>query len=172
MIKFAITSCAALVLLCGSAIAQKDDQATLHLIRGVSLQNIGEENAALAEYDTAIAMGLRQYVAYHNRGGLLLVMTRYEEALRDIDSSLKLLPGDPASHGLRARCLLHLRKLPDALKDADIVLAKEPNNAEILGVRGRIKLELNDYAGACADLRRAKELGEEGLDRYVPAACR
>lgn len=164
----------ALLLLCASAVAfaQKEDQATLHLIRGISLQHMGDEKAALAEYDTAIAMGLRQYVVYHNRGGLLLIMTRYEDALRDIDSALHYVPGDPATHGLRARCLLHLRRLSEALKDADTVLAKEANNAEMLGVRGRIKLELNDYAGACADLRRAKELGEEGLDRYIPAACR
>jgi tetratricopeptide (TPR) repeat protein len=61
--------------------------------KALELAQKGEAEAALKYFDQSIALKPDEYVAWYNRGITYLMLHRYEEALADMEQTLRLSPG-------------------------------------------------------------------------------
>jgi len=83
---------------------------------------------------------------YSHRSTLLNRLGRYEEARRDLDMAM--------------------------IKTCDQAIESDPKDMEAYHNRGLVKHRLNDLPGACADWKRALELGFEQARELLEAHCR
>jgi predicted TPR repeat methyltransferase len=104
--------------------------------------------ATFAQARDFFLQGVRDYEAGH-----------FEQAQRQFEASLALLPGRPSTLTNLGAARLKLGRAEDALGVLDEALAQEPGNAEALGHR----------ATALAELGRLQE-ALEGFDRVVALA--
>ncbi len=76
---------------------QLDDsaRAATHVNRGVIFMRRGDRDAALSDFDQAIAMGPHAGEAFVNRGALMILSGRHAEGLADTDRALALTLREP-----------------------------------------------------------------------------
>jgi tetratricopeptide (TPR) repeat protein len=84
-------------------------------------------------------------------------LSRYDEALLDLNHALQLEPGRPDTLVFRAAALRHLDRQSDAMDDVEAALARDPEHPEALLERGILKQLKGDTAGARRDWQRTVE---------------
>jgi tetratricopeptide (TPR) repeat protein/predicted Ser/Thr protein kinase len=89
-----------------------------------------DPQAALADLDACIALGLTSTEVYAMRGGVLLAMGRAQEAHHDLSHALKLSPDSVPLLVRRAWCLLLLNEVGGAELDLDAALKLDSANAD------------------------------------------
>ncbi|MBS2007061.1 MAG: protein kinase [Cyanobacteria bacterium SZAS TMP-1] len=80
--------------------------------------------------------------AYYYRALALFTQKRYEEAVRDVDTILTLLPDDPRALRLKANFLLRLDHPEDALTICNQLAAKDPDNYRTYAMRATVYKKL------------------------------
>lgn len=81
------------------------------------LEAVGKNEAALAEYNAAIALSNTNYVLFANRGKLLKKIRQFTGALADFDSAIRLCPDNGELYYLRSQCRYELHNFAAALHD-------------------------------------------------------
>ena len=95
---------------------------------------------------------------YYNRGTEYGKLKRYEEALADFDSAIKIQPFDYL-YGNRANAYYFLGRYHEALRDYDMAIWLNPGNPNSYYGRAFTHRALGDFAAAQKDRMKACSLG-------------
>lgn len=105
-------------------------RAELMVDRGVIQTRLGDNEAALADYDGAIALNAQLGDAYVSRAGVLVAMKRYQEASADIAQGLALNASNlHAAYYSRALIEEDAGDVAAAYRDYNQALALKPDFA-------------------------------------------
>lgn len=94
------------------------DLAGIYSNRGSAYKQKGQLKKALADFDRAIGLAPRLFIAYNNRGQLYHQLGDYPHALADFAKALKLKPDYPSPYFNRSLTYEALGELEKALADA------------------------------------------------------
>ena len=139
------------------------------------LAYVGTPTQQSAAASAAVTADPDDYMAYYRRGALHFQQRRYEEALADLNTAVKLSP-TPLSlealgvrihdsrqrdthtlgmvvliHATRAEVLQRMNKPNEALADLDRALAFNGNKTDIMHSRAILRTVAGQYDGAIAD---------------------
>ena len=131
-------------------------------------------DAAIANYDRAIALEPDDADAYHNRGIAKDAQGDYAAAIADFNRAIALEPDDADAYHNRGIAKDAQGDYAAAIADFDRAIALEPDDADVYHNRGVAKAEQGDYAGAIADYDRVIALDPDNVavleDRAVAIA--
>ncbi len=91
---------------------------------------IGDNEKALADFNTAIKKDKHSASAYANRASLYYSLNEYTSALKDYQTAAKLAPTEEDYPIGQARCLFMLNRTQEAQQLLSTTLSLYPNNAE------------------------------------------
>jgi predicted O-linked N-acetylglucosamine transferase (SPINDLY family) len=123
--------------------------------------------AALASYDQAVALEPGFANAFCNRGVVLALLDRPNEALASYDQTIALNPGDALACYNRADVLRDLKRLSDALASYDQAIAVRPDYAEAYCNRGVVLQELKEWDAALTSYDRSIEINSHVSAAYL-----
>ncbi|RZJ24725.1 MAG: glycosyltransferase family 41 protein [Haliea sp.] len=142
------------------AIEAQPQHAVAYVNRGAVLQDLGQWQAALADYDSALArqQGQPGEAESHNqRGTVLKELQRYAEALASHDRAIALAPERANFHNNRGIVLRLMGRYAQALTAFDQALSLHPgyaqafnNRANTLNNLDRLPEALESYGQAIA----------------------
>ncbi|HEX3998080.1 MAG TPA: tetratricopeptide repeat protein [Pirellulales bacterium] len=143
----------------------KDDanlQAAALVIRG-NLEADAKKKEA--DYDAAIKLTPSDPDALWSRAVFLGDAKKYEAALADVDTLLKIgtQAKRPQLHIARGALLFELKRNDEAMHSFDQAIRLEPGSADPYVQRARIRAELKDNKGAIEDLNTALQLEPDNL---------
>jgi tetratricopeptide (TPR) repeat protein len=138
-------------------IAQGYESATAYNNRGLSFDEMGQQDKAMADFERAIALDPRNYFAYNNRG---MVFGRNGQYQRSVESFLKAIAVNPKHAdsycnlglsyfymGHYDRALENYTKAIELKRDFDMANLKRGN---LHFTTGNKELALADYQKACS----------------------
>jgi Tfp pilus assembly protein PilF len=134
--------------------AKRDLFYALHLLAVVQAK-LGKRDAALVNYDRALALRPADAEVLCNRGATLKELKRFEEALASYDRALALQPDYAEALYNRGNILRELKRLEESLASYDRALIVQPDLAEALSNRGATLHELKRFEEALASFDRA-----------------
>jgi eukaryotic-like serine/threonine-protein kinase len=130
-------------------------RAFLHLQRG-------DLPAALRDFEETIRLetpGSPLLAGDHTeRGRLLQVDQRLEQALTAYDAALAIDANCVPAHRYRGTALMALKRYPEAARSFTVYLEKGPPDADVYEARALARARMQDYRGALADYTRAVEI--------------
>lgn len=128
----------------------------------------GDENeAALAEFDTALEYDPKRWKAVHNRGVCHAVEGRYEEALADFAETLRLKPNYANAYFNRAELHAEQGDLEQALADYNQAVRFAPQDSEAYNSRGHIYFKLGKTDKAIRDFTKALEQSPDNAAAFT-----
>lgn len=135
--------------------------------RATYYANAGEDDLALTDIASSLAIKPDEADALHLRGVIRIKRKQYPEGLADFDRSIALRPW--RTDYLRNRCLSyrHVGQTDRALADADLLVSQEPNDAGNYLLRASLHLLREAYPAALADLNRALTLDPDDADSWA-----
>ncbi|MEM9164954.1 MAG: tetratricopeptide repeat protein, partial [Cyanobacteria bacterium P01_F01_bin.4] len=133
------------------ALDQHPNPADVYVMRGLSHWKLGEMGAAIADFESALALDPTHPKAHGNRG-----LLRYESgdeagALADWAIALVHCPNYAEIYYNRALVYAQQGCYAEALADLDQTLVIQPNWAEAYFHRGNVRSHLGDQVGAKND---------------------
>lgn len=129
-----------------------------------TLRQQGRCEEAIAEYNRATQLDPMLADAYQGRGFCYDALGDYEQALRDYDDAIRLLPSAPA-YSDRGVTYTNLGKYERAIQDFDEAIRLKPSNALYYTNRAVAYADLGQFARAIEDNDEALK-----LDRSFPLA--
>ena len=132
-----------------------DQRALLHIDRGVARSRLGQQRAALDDFNRAIQLVPEGATAYNNRGTVLLELGIVPEAVRDFDRAVLLAPNYAAALANRAAAHVRLNNYRAALTDYSRAIAMMQSDASAFTGRGRVHLVQSRPYAALRDFSRA-----------------
>lgn len=136
--------------------------------KGVSLDELGRYEEALACYDRALALNEREAIAWSNKGVTLKKLGRVEEAIACYDQAIELYPAWAVIWSNKGLALGEgVGKWGKALECYDRALELDPHRAEFWYNKGLALKVLGFLQEAIVHYDRALELNP----RYVEAWC-
>ncbi|HEY9684825.1 MAG TPA: caspase family protein [Oculatellaceae cyanobacterium] len=141
--KFSLVAC--LLLLQNPVFAAGwMDSDSAHMVKGKSLYQSGQMDAAIAEFSGAIQANPRLAEAYYWRGIIFSTLKQDDRAQADFDSAISLDRSVPAFYMARATLYGNQNKHELAIADYDAVLRLEPYNQEAQTNRKFSQQQLNN----------------------------
>ena len=135
--------------------------------RGVTLNELGEAQKAIEEFDKALALEPNSIEALYNKGNALSESGRIEEALAAYDKTLAMQPNFPDGHNNRGRALQQLGRLEEAAAAYERAIALRPLYADALFNRGVTLAGLKRPAEALASYDGAISAKPDHADAYA-----
>ena len=126
----------------------------LHLL-ALAQSELGRNNAALDNYDRAIALKPDDAQALYNRGNTLQKLGRFEQALESYQRALAVGPDFAEAFNNRGVALQKLGRSEEALESYEQALAVTPEYAEALNNRGNTLQELGRFQEALESYKQA-----------------
>lgn len=141
---------------------------------GVEHKNKGELDAALADYERALAIDPDNVKAYINRGLLRSIRGELEAAEADDTKALTLDPDNATAYNNRGFDRIKRGVYDAAIADLEKAIALDPSDAYAYNNRGHALSELGRYEEALADYdksialdpKNAYAYSNRGLSRY------
>jgi Flp pilus assembly protein TadD len=160
------------------------DQAGILAMRAITLHSLKRLDEALADSTRAHTLDPSNVDVCCNVGILLLMLCRYNEALRWFDRAIGLRPNFILALNNKASALRHLGRLDDAIATYHFVKTLDPGNAEAdLGL-GHLQLSVGNFAAgweghearrriaaAYPDFTQPLWLGEEDIAGKIILIC-
>jgi len=146
--------------------ADPNSAATLNLLAVINT-SLGRNDAALVNYDRALALQPDFIQALNNRGAVLKQMKRYDEALKSYDRALTLQPNHVEILNNRAGVLHEKKRHNGALADYDRALALRPSHPEALNNRGITLQALGRHAEALTSYDKALALRPDFVEALI-----
>ncbi|THU38046.1 tetratricopeptide repeat protein [Niastella caeni] len=120
----------------------------------------------ITDQDAAIIMDSTREYSYALRGFAKVKLKKYEEAVIDLNTSLRLKPNKNA-YTWRGIVWSFTNKHENAIDDYSKALAFDPKNAEVYCYRGIAYSYAGKKAEACADLKKSYELGFADAEVFI-----
>jgi len=141
--------------------------------RALLYTNKGAFAQAIRDWSAVIDRTQEDPEAYRNRGLTYFYMDNYEMAIKDFDTSLTLKPGEPYTLINRGYCYYLADEPNHALQDLNQGLMGLPKYNLGYYFRALTYLKLKKKSKACADLKKALELGldEKDVDKKLIRKC-
>ena len=134
--------------------------------RGTVESDLGQEEAAIFDYDRAIELDPNYVVAYNNRGTAKSDLGLNLEAILDFDRAIELDPDDAGSYNNRGAAKTILGQNIEAILDYDRAIELDPDSAGTYSNRGNTKIKLGQKAAAVIDFDRVIELDPDNVEAY------
>lgn len=96
----------------------------------------------------------------------------FEPALDDIDKALELKPDDAVYLAERGAVLLRLNRYEEAILSLEKALSVDPDFASCYRIIGYCQLQLGKKEDACKNFAKARELGDEAVERMIESNCK
>jgi tetratricopeptide (TPR) repeat protein len=126
---------------------------------------LGEHEKAVADFTACILLRPRLFEAWYNRAASLADLRRFEEAVRDCDEALKLVPDHPRVLSNRGFGRLELGDTRGAILDMDASIALAPES-RVYCQRARAHGTLDEWDAAVEDVERAIQLDDRNDDAW------
>jgi len=123
-----------------------------HVWKGKVLEKSHRYDAALHEFEAAMAADPSNWEPYVERGGIKQSRQDYAGALADYDEAVKRSPSDYDIYRLRGDARILNGDYDKAIADFNTALTRPKRGSWAMFGRGRAKLAKKDYDGAIADL--------------------
>ncbi|MDN0077462.1 tetratricopeptide repeat protein [Crenobacter sp. SG2303] len=131
------------------------DSPQLHLLMGLALVKLAQDDGALRHFGQAIALEPRMAEAYVNRGIMLKNRGRLDEALADLDRAIALHPNLAEAYYNRGNVRLALNQMQAARDDFATAVRLNPHYADALANLGELLARDGAFAEAFPLLRQA-----------------
>jgi tetratricopeptide (TPR) repeat protein len=118
-------------------------------------QRLGNWQAVVDIYNLIAARVPNSAEVHNNRGAILQMMKRYDEALASYDRAIALKPDYANSHFNRGTALKQLNRFDEALASYDKAIALNPGQAEAHNNRGALLQQMRRFNEAIASYDRA-----------------
>ncbi|MCC5478719.1 tetratricopeptide repeat protein [Streptomyces barringtoniae] len=148
-------------LLLDRARGEEPWRATACAVRGDALARGGDQQAALDEYERALALDPSLVRALRGKVLARSSLADYRGALEDLRRVLELEPDNPYNMFLHGEHLRILGRYEEAVADLDQGIRLDPGQAFAWASRGAARLALGELDDAHADLNRALELNPD-----------
>lgn len=137
------------------ALASGFDTPQVHFFLGNAMASLYRQEAALAEFDRAIAGDESYADVWNNRGTTLLALGRMKEAAESMQNAIRLAPQDPLAYLNLALTFHRLGDSDQALTMLDTILRERPEAIEPQRVKTDILIDLDRLDEAATGLERA-----------------
>jgi len=127
--------------------------------RALINEDQGNYNAALADFDRALAQGNGPYWYYHRRSRAHTAAGHTEAAIADASQSIKLNSKDPDGLVMRADAEMKADRDQEALVDYSKALEMEPACPQALGGRAALYEKNGEHQKAIDDATKALKSG-------------
>ena len=97
---------------------------------------------------------------------------KYNEAITDMDESIRLKPDVGEVYEKRGLAKLYLKFYSGAISDYSKALEFNPDDDKSYFGRGRANIEYGFVNKGCSDLKKAKELGNTSADDFIKKSCK
>ena len=138
-----------------------------HNRRGKYLADTGDDEAALADFETAVELDKTRWRAYHNRGVSYAMEGRHQEAVADFTHTIRLNPRHANAYFNRGELLYEAGKYEQALRDYDRAIQLAPDDAPAYNNRGHAYYRLGKYKHAVRDFTEAIRLDTQFAAAYA-----
>ncbi len=126
---------------------------------------------SVRDFDRAIALGRKGYpgeeLPWYGKGASLILLGRYEEALRAIDKALDLNPHNEVAWLNKGNALTKMGRLIDALRCFNAAIKVNPDYEVAWNNKGNTLARLGQYDEALSCYERAIELDAEYRGAWV-----
>ncbi len=112
---------------------------------GNALANLGQHEASLAAYNTALKIIPDKYEALNNKGNSLFNLGKYKAAIAAYDAALTIKPDNHEIVNNRGNVLYTLGEYDAAIASYDMAIDLKPDNHEALYNRAVALLKLGHY---------------------------
>ena len=119
-------------------------------VLAIRQHQLGDFQSAAEIYGLVVAKVPGYTEGHNNRGVVLQLAKRYDEALASYDKAIALKPDYANAHFNRATTLKKLTRLDEALASYDKAIALKPDHAEAHNNRGVLLQEMRRYDEALA----------------------
>ena len=108
------------------AIASDPSQAGYYVDLGIALQRLGQSDAAVANYDKALALQGDYIAALYNKANALKSLLEFEAAVECYSRVLDLNPAHAEAYCNRGNALRSLHRVEESLRDFEKAVALDP----------------------------------------------
>jgi tetratricopeptide (TPR) repeat protein len=138
--------------------ARSASEAQAHAAQGLALARSGQDEAALGEFNQALALDPYNAQALYGRGLIYQAHNQHDFAIADFSAASGLNPQKAEPLLARAISYLALDKPKEAAADMDEASQSDPNNAQVWATRGLAYERLGDRTKAAASYNRVLAL--------------
>jgi len=138
---------------------------------GVKKHKNKDYQGALEAYTRAIKIDDKLADAYYNRGVVRLATSDLNGSLKDFNKTIEIDNTFIQAYYSRATIYVSQNKFAESLPDLNKVVELNEAFPSALTLRGQIHFALEDKISCCADLTRAKELGDPSADKHFSKYC-
>jgi tetratricopeptide (TPR) repeat protein len=140
--------------------------------RSLTKARINDPQGALYDLDSVITLFPDYAEAFTNRGIVKAQLGNFKEAITDFDQSIKLNPTNEKPYFNKAGACGAVGDVQGALINLDKAIGLKPDYAQAFFMRGQIKIEISSKKEACADFKKANELGFPDAGKALNAYCK
>ncbi len=140
------------------------DLAMTHNNRGAILIALGRTDAALADFDRALALNPRLSLAYLSRGMIRFWREDYRGAWEDSSAAIESAPHDSRGYVNRSLVYIETEQHDAALQDLERALDINPEDPVAYSNRAVVYFRQGDHERAYADTENAIA---SGIDKFI-----
>jgi tetratricopeptide (TPR) repeat protein/S1-C subfamily serine protease len=148
------------------SLISRNPEAPAYLNRGNAKSYLGQKQAAITDYDRAIAINPNLAQAYNSRGKAKSDLEQNQAAITDYDRAIAINPKYANAYNNRGSAKSALRQKQAAIADYDRAIAINPNLAEAYFNLGVVKSALGQKQAAIADYDRAITINPNDSEAY------
>jgi tetratricopeptide (TPR) repeat protein len=136
-------------------------------LKGIELDNNGDYDFAVIEFNKAIKLNPNFAEAYDRRGMVYVKLIKYRKAIKDFNKAIELNLQFAEAYNHLGIALYCNREFDLAIISYNKAIEIAPDYAKVYYNRAIVKLEINDGAGANNDLLKASELKVTEATNYL-----
>ncbi len=127
----------------------------------------GDYDRAIADFNTAIQLGIENSSVFYKRGYSFFSAKKYSEALDDFNRAIQLSDASPIVYYKRAYAYSELGKFNEAISDYNYVLKRQPDFSEAYHDRGLTYYKMGRYNDAIVNFDKAIALTPDYATAYL-----
>jgi tetratricopeptide (TPR) repeat protein len=145
-----------------------------------------DHEKAIADFEKAIKVATKENQkepAYYYLGRIKMLQYENEAAIVYFDKLLELAPTDAEGYWLRGTAKSNMMEIDGSIRDFDMAIKYKPDYMEAYANRGVQKInripvaekvgkKIDCLQDPCADLLKAKKLGDKSVDDMIFLYCR
>lgn len=138
-----------------------------YLNLGTLLNQVGEQEQALAVYELAMAENDEDPSLYNAMGMLYIVTEEYEKAIEFFNIALDMDQNFAYAYGNRGHAYYKMGDYSIALSDANTALSIDPYIPQVYDMKAKAQIALEDVGSAKKTIRLGLDIWESFADLYI-----